>query len=240
MTGIEAARDRICVALDFSSGAEARDFAAGVRGRCGWFKVGLELFVSEGPGFVSEIARSGRVFLDLKLHDIPNTVAAATRAAVRTGAALVNVHASGGLAMMEAARVAAAEEAARLGRERPAVIAVTVLTSLSREAFAELPFSGDPASAALALSRLAAEAGLDGVVCSAEEVAAIRAARGPEFLTVVPGIRPSGADAGDQKRVATPGVAVRAGASILVVGRPVTKAADPAVVLDRIAAEIAG
>jgi orotidine-5'-phosphate decarboxylase len=159
---------------------------------------------------------------------------------VRTGAALVNVHASGGRAMMEAARDGAADEAARLGRERPAVIAVTVLTSLSREAFAELPFAGDPASAALALARLAARAGLDGVVCSAEEAAAIRADRGPDFLTVVPGIRPSGADAGDQKRVATPGEAVRAGASILVVGRPVTKAADPAAVLDRIAAEIAG
>ena len=240
MTAIETARERICVALDFPAAAEARDFAARVRGRCGWFKVGLELFVSEGPALVPEIARSGRVFLDLKLHDIPNTVAAATKAAVRTGASLVNVHASGGRAMMEAARVAAAEEAARLGRERPAVIAVTVLTSLSRESFAELPFSGDPGAAALALSALAAAAGLDGVVCSAEEVAAIRAARGPRFLTVVPGIRPAGAGTGDQKRVATPRDAARAGASILVVGRPVTRAADPVAALDAIAAEVAG
>jgi len=235
-----AARDRIGVALDFGTAPEARDFAARMKGRCGWFKIGLELFVAEGPALVSEIARSGKVFLDLKLHDIPNTVAAAARAAVRTGASLVNVHASGGREMMVAARAAVAEEAARLGRERPAVIAVTILTSLGPEAFAELPFSGDPSAAALRLSQLAAASGLDGVVCSAAEVAAVRAACGPAFLTVVPGIRPRGSEAGDQKRIATPGAALSAGASILVVGRPVTRAADPVAALDAIVEEMAG
>jgi orotidine-5'-phosphate decarboxylase len=232
------ARERICVALDFPDAAEAREFAARVRGRCGWFKIGLELFVSEGPGFVEEIARSGKVFLDLKLHDIPNTVASAAKAAVRTGASLVNVHASGGREMMAAAKAAVADESARLGIARAATIAVTILTSLAGDGFAELPFSGDPSSAALALAKLASVSGLDGVVCSAAEVAAVRAALGPNFLTVVPGIRPVGADAGDQKRIATPRAAVVAGASILVIGRPVTRAADPAGVLDAIAEEI--
>jgi orotidine-5'-phosphate decarboxylase len=231
-------RGKICVALDFPTAGEARAFAQRVRGRCGWFKVGLELFVSEGPGLVEEIARSGKVFLDLKLHDIPNTVAAAAKAAVRTGASLVNVHASGGREMMAAARAAVADEAVRLGIERPAIVAVTVLTSLGAEAFRELPFAGDPGSAALALAALAAESGLDGVVCSAAEVAAVRAAHGSSYLTVVPGIRPAGADAGDQKRIATPRAAVDAGASILVVGRPVTRAVDPEAALDRIAGEI--
>ena len=235
MTG---AREKICVALDFAGSADAREFAARVRGRCGWFKIGLELFVSEGPGLVAEIARSGKVFLDLKLHDIPNTVAAAAKAAVRTGASLVNVHASGGREMMAAARAAVGDEAARLGIERPAIVAVTVLTSLDAAAFADLPFSGDPASAALALAGLAAESGLDGVVCSAAEVAAVRAARGSSFLTVVPGIRPAGAEAGDQKRIATPRAAAGAGASILVIGRPVTRAADPVAAIDAIAEEI--
>ena len=232
------ARERICVALDFPGAAEARAFAARVRGRCGWFKVGLELFVAEGPALVEEIGRFGKVFLDLKLHDIPNTVAGAARAAVRTGASLVNVHASGGREMMAAARTAVAEEAARLGRDRPAIVAVTVLTSLGAEAFRELPFAGDPGSAALALAALAAEAGLDGVVCSAAEIAAVRASRGASFLAVVPGIRPAGAEAGDQKRIATPRAAVDAGASILVIGRPVTRAADPVAALEAIAGEI--
>jgi len=238
VTAGSEAREKICVALDFPTAAEARDFAQGMRGRCGWFKVGLELFVSEGPALVAEIARSGKVFLDLKLHDIPNTAAAAAKAAVRTGAALVNVHASGGREMMAAARAAVAEEAGRLGIARPSIVAVTVLTSLGAEAFRELPFAGEPGAAAVALAQLAAKAGLDGVVCSAAEVAAVRAAAGPAFLTVVPGIRPAGADAGDQKRIATPRAAVDAGASILVIGRPVTRAADPAGVLDAIAEEI--
>jgi orotidine-5'-phosphate decarboxylase len=229
------ARDRLCVALDFDDGQAARALARRLKGRCGWFKVGLELFVSEGPGLVSAIAKDGRVFLDLKLHDIPNTVAGAARAAARTGAAMINVHASGGRAMMAAAREAVEGIAANV---RPKVIAVTLLTSIGREAMAELPFDGSPSAVALRLAALAAEAGLDGVVCSAAEVAAIRAARGPEFLAVVPGIRPSGADAGDQNRIATPAAAISAGASILVVGRPITRSADPEASVEAIVAEM--
>jgi orotidine-5'-phosphate decarboxylase len=226
-------RDRLCVALDFDDGQTARALAGRLKGRCGWFKVGLELFVSEGPALVTAIAREGRVFLDLKLHDIPNTVAGAARAAARTGAAMLNVHASGGREMMAAAR-----DALGGGNDRPRLIAVTLLTSIGKEAMADLPFEGSPSSVVLRLAALAAEAGLDGVVCSAEEVAAIRSARGPEFLAVVPGIRPSGADAGDQKRIATPVSALSAGASILVVGRPVTRAPDPVAAVEAIVEEM--
>ena len=221
------------MALDFDDGQAARSLAAKLKGRCGWFKVGLELFVSEGPALVAAIAREGRVFLDLKLHDIPNTVAGAARAAARTGAAMLNVHASGGREMM-----AAALDALGAGRDRPRLIAVTLLTSIGKDALAEMPFDGSPSRVVESLAALAAEAGLDGVVCSAEEVGAIRSARGPEFLAVVPGIRPSGADAGDQKRVATPASALAAGASILVVGRPVTRAPDPVAAVESIVEEM--
>ena len=231
-----SAREKLCVALDFDDGATARALAERLSGRCGWFKVGLELFVREGPDLVAEIAGRGRVFLDLKLHDIPNTVAGAARAAARTGASMINVHASGGRAMMEAALAAA--EGTAPGGKRPLVVAVTVLTSLGAEEMAELPFSGGPSDVAFRLAALARSAGLDGVVCSAAELPAIRAAQGLEFLTVVPGIRPSGADAGDQRRIATPAAALAAGASILVVGRPITRAADPEGALDAIVAEM--
>jgi orotidine-5'-phosphate decarboxylase len=229
------ARDRLCVALDFDEGHAARSLARRLEGRCGWFKVGLELFVSEGPAVVAAIARSGRVFLDLKLHDIPNTVAGAARAAARTGAAMINVHAAGGREMMAAARdaVAGIEEALR-----PKIIAVTLLTSIGKDAIAELPFDGSPSAVAVRLAALAADAGLDGVVCSAAEIAAVRAAHGAGFLAVVPGIRPSGADAGDQNRIATPAAAIGAGASILVVGRPITRSADPEAALEAIVAEM--
>ena len=231
-------REKLCVALDFDDGAPARALAARLSGRCGWFKVGLELFVREGPRLVAEIAERGRVFLDLKLHDIPNTVAGAARSAVRTGASMINVHASGGRAMMAAA-LAAAEDAAPSGR-RPLVVAVTVLTSIGEEEIAELPFSGGPSDVAFRLAEVARSAGLDGVVCSAAELPAIRAAQGLDFVTVVPGIRPAGADAADQRRIATPAAALAAGASILVVGRPITRAADPEAALEAIVAEMEG
>ncbi len=231
-------RDRLCIALDFPDGPTALKFARRMRGRAGWWKVGLELFVSEGPALVSEMTAFGNVFLDLKLHDIPNTVAAATKAAVRTGAAMVNVHASGGTEMMEAARRAAEEEAGRLGRPRPLVVAVTLLTSIGADALAALPFRGAPADVVAALGAAAAGARMDGVVCSAGDVAGLRAAHGPDFLTVVPGIRSGGAEAGDQKRVATPDAALAAGASILVVGRPITRSDDPENALEAIVSEM--
>lgn len=227
------ASDRVCIALDFPRGDEAVAMARRLAGRAGWMKVGLEVFVAEGPSLVERIAATGaRVFLDLKFHDIPATVAGAVASAARSGAAMVNVHASGGRAMLEAARKAAD------GAKLPNLIAVTLLTSIDLAALADLPMSGHPEGIARRLAVLAKECRLDGVVCSATDLAAVRGACGPDFLTVVPGIRPAGADVQDQKRVATPASAVAAGADILVIGRPVTGASDPAGALDGILREI--
>jgi orotidine-5'-phosphate decarboxylase len=228
------AADRICVALDFPTRDEVLAMARGLGKRVGWLKVGLEAFTAEGPSLVREVADTGaRVFLDLKFHDIPATVAGAVSSAARSGAAMVNVHASGGRAMMEAAR----ETATRAGLER--IIAVTLLTSLDDDALREMPISGAPAEVATRLAVLAKACGLDGVVCSATDLSRIRAACGSGFLTVVPGIRPAGAGNQDQKRVATPASAVAAGADILVIGRPITAAKDPVEALERIVAEMA-
>jgi orotidine-5'-phosphate decarboxylase len=227
--------ERLCVALDFPTRREVLDAAARLAGRVGWMKVGLEAFVAEGPGLVAEVAKASgaRVFLDLKFHDIPATVAGAVASAARSGAAMMNVHASGGRAMLEAA----AEAAQRAGVGK--LIAVTVLTSIDARALADLPMAGQPEAIARRLALLAKECGLDGVVCSAADVAGIRAACGPGFFTVVPGIRPAGAETGDQKRVATPARAVAAGADLLVVGRPVTAAPDPDAAVEAVLAEIA-
>ncbi|HEX4441369.1 MAG TPA: orotidine-5'-phosphate decarboxylase [Thermoanaerobaculia bacterium] len=230
-----AASDRICVALDFPTRDEVLAMARRLSGRVGWLKVGLEAFTAEGPSLVSEVAAAGaRVFLDLKFHDIPATVAGAVASAARSGAAMVNVHASGGRAMMEAARQAAT----RAGLEK--IIAVTLLTSLDAHCLAELPIEGGPHEVATRLAALAQSCGLDGVVCSATDLPGIRKACGPGFLTVVPGIRPAGADVQDQKRVATPAAAVAAGADILVIGRPITSAPDPVEALEKIVAEVDG
>jgi orotidine-5'-phosphate decarboxylase len=226
--------DRVCIALDFPARAEVLAMANRLAGRAGWLKVGLEAFVAEGPALVSDVAKTGaKVFLDLKLHDIPATVAGAVAAAARSGAAMVNVHASGGRAMLEAA----GEAADRAGL--PRLIAVTLLTSLDAKALADLPMAGHPEGIARRLAVLARDCRLDGVVCAAADLAAIREACGPGFFTVVPGIRPAGADVQDQKRVATPEAALRDGASLLVIGRPVTAAPDPAAALERILAELA-
>ena len=218
---------RLVVALDFPSAAPAKDLAGRLSGRVGLFKVGMELFYAAGPVVVREIAEAGGVFLDLKLHDIPHTVAGAVRSLVPMAPAILNVHASGGLAMMQAAREAAGDEAARLGVTPPRLVAVTVLTALDEEAFRQAGFKGTIADTVLHLAHLAACAGLDGVVASAGEAAAIRRELGPGFLIITPGIRPQGAAAGDQRRLFSPAAAVRAGASHLVVGRPVTAALDP-------------
>lgn len=228
-----SAADRLCVALDFSTRAEVLGAARQIGGKAGWLKVGLEAFVSEGPTLVREVAATGsKVFLDLKLHDIPNTVEKAAAAAARSGASMINVHALGGRAMLEAARRGApASSGVRL-------IAVTLLTSLDAPALADLPIAGHPEGIVRRLARLAEDSGLDGVVCSAHDLTAIRGVCGNRFLTVVPGIRPSGADVGDQKRIATPAAAIAAGADILVVGRPITAAPDPAAALATLLAEI--
>jgi orotidine-5'-phosphate decarboxylase len=226
------ASERVCVALDYPSREEVLAAARRFGPRAGWLKVGLEAFVAEGPDLVREVASSARVFLDLKLHDIPNTVARAAEAAARSGASMVNVHASGGRAMLAAAREALAFAGA------PKLIAVTLLTSLDAGALSDLPLAGEPGSIALKLARLAKDCGLDGVVCSAQDLAAIRSACGRDFLTVVPGIRPAGADLADQKRAATPAAALQAGADVLVIGRPVTAAPDPDAALSSILSEI--
>lgn len=230
--------EKICLALDFSDGDTARNFARRFEGKAGWFKVGLELFVSEGPGLVGDIARYGKVFLDLKLHDIPNTVARSAAAAVRTGASMINVHAGGGAEMMKAGAMAMRQEAARLALARPLAIAVTILTSLDGDALSSVGVAGTPAEAAARRAALAKESGLDGVVCSAADLPMIRQVCGDEFLTVVPGIRPVSAEADDQKRVATPRAALAAGASMLVIGRPVTQSNDPEAALKTIVAEM--
>jgi len=225
--------ERLCVALDYSSPGEALAAAHRFGPRVGWLKIGLELFVAEGPALVAEIAQSARVFLDLKFHDIPNTVGRAVAAAARSGAAMLNVHASGGREMLRAARAALSD-----APDRPKLVAVTLLTSLDSRALADLPISGHPEGIARRLATLAKDCGLDGVVCSATDLPSIRAACGPGFFTVVPGVRPPGAAADDQKRVASPREALAAGADLLVVGRPVTAAPDPDAALEGLLAEI--
>jgi orotidine-5'-phosphate decarboxylase len=226
---------RLCIALDFPTRAEVVAMARRVAGRVGWLKLGLEAFVSEGPSLVAEVAKLGpKVFLDLKLHDIPATVAGAVAAATRSGAAMVNVHASGGRAMLEAAR----ESADSAGLER--LIAVTLLTSIDARALADLPMAGHPEGIARRLAVLARDCRLDGVVCAAADLEGIRGACGPDFFTVVPGIRPAGGSVQDQKRIATPAAALQSGANLLVIGRPVTAATDPEAALEAILAEIAG
>ncbi|MHB8799055.1 MAG: orotidine-5'-phosphate decarboxylase [Thermoanaerobaculia bacterium] len=233
-------RKRIAVALDATERSRILELARLVGPETGVLKVGLEAFCAHGPELVREVASIAPVFLDLKLHDIPNTVGGAAAAAARTGASILNVHAGGGLEMMRAAGERAREAAAAAGLPVPRVIAVTVLTSLDAAALSEVGLAGTPREAALRLALLARQSGLDGVVCSPEEVESIRSACGPAFLLVVPGIRPAGSAAGDQKRIATPGAAARAGADLLVIGRPITGAPDPAAAARAIAAEIDG
>jgi orotidine-5'-phosphate decarboxylase len=228
---------KVCVALDFGTRADVLTAARRFAGRVGWMKVGLEAFVAEGPSLVADVAASAggaKVFLDLKFHDIPATVAGAVASAARSGASMVNVHALGGRAMLEAAR----EAAGRAGLER--LIAVTLLTSIDARTLADLPMAGHPEGIARRLALLAKDCGLGGVVCSAADLPAIRDACGPDFFTVVPGIRPAGADVQDQKRVATPASAISAGADLLVIGRPVTAAPDPDAALSAILQEMAG
>jgi len=227
---------RLVAALDTAELARAEAWAAALAPRVGLLKVGLELFAAAGPEGVSRVARLAPVFLDLKLHDIPNTVAGAVRSVLALRPAMLTVHAAGGRAMVAAAR----EAAERAGAERPAILAVTVLTSLDDAALAEAGVAEGAGRQVLRLAQLALEAGADGLVCSPQEVAPLRDAFGPAPMLVVPGVRPAGSDAGDQARVATPAAAVRAGADWIVLGRPITQAADPAAAAAAIAASLPG
>jgi orotidine-5'-phosphate decarboxylase len=237
-------RSSLIVALDFDSLSSALKFAKQVADLVGMFKIGNQLFTAAGPAAVKEVAALGTgIFLDLKFHDIPNTVAGAVlSAAAMTGVQLVNVHALGGKAMLEAA-VQAISAGVPMGADRPRLLAVTILTSMDQKTMKEVGISGAPKLRVTKLAQLAKSAGVDGVVASVQEAKAIRKACGRDFLIVTPGVRPkeksASADQDDQARTATPTEAIRAGADFLVVGRPILAAPDPRAAAQSIVEEIA-
>ena len=221
---MQDSRQRLIVALDVSSAAAARKIVAAVGDCAATYKIGMQLYTAEGPSVVRELVQSGRrVFLDLKYHDIPNTVGAAVKEAAQLGVSMLTVHASGGSKMLRAAVDAAASSTAN-----PTVLAVTVLTSLDESDLSRTGVRGSVADQVLRLAALALSNGCGGVVASAREAAALRKDLGPDFVIVTPGIRPAGGKREDQVRVVTPAEAIAAGATYIVVGRPITDAADPA------------
>jgi orotidine-5'-phosphate decarboxylase len=225
---------RVIVALDFPAEDAANAFVSRVSPELCKLKVGKELFTRAGPQYVAKLVEQGfDVFLDLKYHDIPNTVAAATRAACELGIWMLNVHALGGREMLVAAR-----ETVETSSHKPLLIAVTILTSMNETALREVGLMKSPAEHVVELARLSRASGLDGVVCSAQEARSLRDEIGPDFQLVTPGIRPADSDTGDQKRVTTPAQAIINGASYLVIGRPITQASDPMAVLRQINQEI--
>ena len=232
---VEGARKRLIVALDVPDAASATALISRLEGQCTWFKVGLELFVAAGPSVLKPLLKQGHsIFLDLKFNDIPNTVAGAVRSAATLGVRMMTVHAAGGPAMLAAARTALDGLA-----DPPDLLAVTVLTSMDRAQLAAVGLNRSPAEQVELLARVGLSAGIRGFVCSPQEVASLRALTGPKGVLVTPGIRPSAAETGDQKRVATPAEALRQGASYLVVGRPITQAPDPAQAAEAILKEMA-
>lgn len=234
IASLESARQRLIVALDVPDASSAAKLFSRLEDTCTWFKVGLELFVSSGPAVLEPILNRGHsVFLDLKFHDIPNTVAGAVRSASNLGVRMLTVHAAGGPAMLTAARMALEGLP-----NPPQLLAVTMLTSMDTEQTAAIGIDRTPAQQVHLLAKMGKRSGMNGFVCSPEEVAELRSLTGPEGVLVVPGIRPAGAEAGDQKRIARPADALRAGASYLVVGRPITQAADPAKAAEAILLEM--
>lgn len=232
---MEQARKRLIVALDVPDARQALEMVNRLEDTCRWFKVGLELFVAAGPAVLEPLVSRGySVFLDLKLHDIPNTVAGAARSAAALGVRMLTVHALGGPAMLTAAREVLAPLA-----DPPELLAVTVLTSMDTAQLQAVGLEREAAEQVPLLARMGLDAGLRGFVCSPQEVQALRGLTGPEGVLVIPGIRPAGADVGDQKRIASPGDALRQGASYLVVGRPITQAAQPAEAAEAILREMA-
>jgi orotidine-5'-phosphate decarboxylase len=234
MGAMTTPQDRLAVALDVPDARQALELIARLDGTCRWFKVGMELYYAAGNAFIETLRNQDfQVFLDLKLHDIPNTVAGAVRSVTSAGASLLTVHASGGPAMMAAAVEAASAPGS------PRLLAVTVLTSMDAFELSAVGVSESTIDQVLLLARLANSVGIDGLVCSPEEVATLRAETDPNTLLVIPGIRPAGSEVGDQRRIATPGDAIALGASMLVVGRPITQSVDPAAAAKAILEEIA-
>ncbi|OSQ31963.1 orotidine-5'-phosphate decarboxylase [Thalassospira sp. MCCC 1A03138] len=239
MTQAIAPQDRIFCAIDTTDLAHAVDLASRLCGVIGGAKLGKEFFAAHGPQGVREVAKAGLpIFLDVKYHDIPNTVAGAVRAVTPLGLRIVNVHATGGLEMMKRAGEAAREAADKAGVNAPWVIAVTILTSLDQADLDDVGLRGPISDRVVKLAELTQKAGLDGVVCSAQEITAARAACGPDFKLITPGIRPTWASTDDQKRIVTPHDAMAMGTDVMVIGRPITKADDPAVAAKRIVAEL--
>ena len=222
-------KDRIIIALDVNTLKEEERLLDILSPEAQIFKIGMELFYSCGTKALDLVKKYDKdIFLDLKFYDIPNTVYAASKAAVRFGVFMFNVHASGGIEMMKRAVEGAEEESEKLGISRPKILGVTVLTSINGEALKRSGVNKSPEEQVLNLARLTKDAGLDGAVASPEEISAMRKAMGKDFLIVTPGVRPEGSDSGDQKRVATPKEAFQRGADYIVIGRPITKAKDPA------------
>jgi len=234
----KSARDSVIVALDCGKD-EALSLADALGGHATWVKVGMTLYYACGPAIVDAMRERGlKVFLDLKLHDIPHQIRGAAESAARVGADILSVHALGGSAMVAAAREGVEAAAAATGTDRCKIICISVLTSMDQAALAEVGVTDPVADEVARLTRLAAAAGADGMVCSPQEASLVRGALGEKGLVVTPGVRPAGADVGDQKRIATPAAAIEAGASMLVVGRPITQAPDPVAALDAIVNEL--
>ena len=232
---LEEARQRLIVALDVPDAASAVELVDSLENTCKWFKVGLELFIASGPAVLEPLLkRDCSIFLDLKLHDIPNTVAGAVRSAASLGVKMLTLHGSGGPAMLTAAR-----NALEGVSDPPQLLAVTVLTSMDQSQVNSVGVQRSPAEQVELLAKMGISAGLKGFVCSPQEVATLRRLTGPEGVLVIPGIRPAGAGVGDQKRIATPADALRQGASYLVVGRPITQAPNRAAAAQAILEEMA-
>lgn len=236
---MQPTKNKLIIALDVDSADRARQLVAQLRDVAGMFKIGSQLFTAAGPELIREVVNAGnQVFLDLKFHDIPNTVASAAVEATRLGVSIFNIHALGGSEMMERTAHAVAETAEREHLSKPAVIAVTLLTSANESTLSEIGITGGPGEFVSKLAQQARNAGLDGVVASPREASIIRSVTGTDFLIVTPGVRPAGAAAGDQKRITTPRQAIECGADYIVVGRPILDAADPFVAAENIVKEI--
>ncbi|MDT8273883.1 MAG: orotidine-5'-phosphate decarboxylase [Desulfomonilia bacterium] len=234
-----AFRDRIIFALDVGDLPSARRWVQKLRTHVGWFKVGMELFTATGPDIISLVKEGGlKCFLDLKFHDIPNTVSGAIRSATRIGADMVTIHISGGRDMITAAMDAAIDEAKQTGTQRPNVVGVSVLTSLNGGDLREIGFERPPGEQTMHLAKLASTFGIDGLVCSAEDLRDLRKTVPEGFTLITPGIRTAWSLQGDQKRIATPKMAIDAGADFLVIGRPISQAPDPVEAVQRIVAEM--